>query len=179
MESPNTGDGPAPGWNRHAAHELHRRGAGGGGGESRSRSTWGPIFIRASPPLASPSAGTSQAGRWASGPTNGQWDGVSHKYTPPLRKHLLNGVQSYVFFADSNKRLIRTLLPAREAGESSGPTSSLRNSGCLLKAVPAPHSCRGGRLEGSGSLSSYRGIPAVLILASALSSPAFRMIYSA
>lgn len=112
--------------------------AGGWRGEPRSRSPWAPIFVRASPPLASPSAGTSQAGRWASSPTNSQWDGVSHKYTPPLRKHLLNGVQSYVFFADSNKCLIRTLLLAREAGESSGPTSSLRNSGCLLKAVPAP-----------------------------------------
>lgn len=85
--------------------------------------------------------------------------GVSPKYTQPLRKHLLNGVQSYVFFADSNKCLIKTLLLACKAGESSGPTSSLRNSGCLLKAVPAPHSCRGGRLEGSGSLSSCRGRP--------------------
>lgn len=135
-------------------------GEGGGGRESRSRARGPQYSSEASPPTHLPFC-RDQPGlsRWASSPMNGQWDGVSHKYTPPLRKHLLNGIQSCMFLCRLNQILSRKAAPGMRGWRSSqGYPVSLRNSGCLLKAVLHPQ-LQGGRLESSGSLSSYRGTP--------------------
>lgn len=56
----------------------------------------------------------------------------------PLKKYLLNDctVQSYVFFRNSNKSLIRTTYLAPKAGELFGLISSQRNLLCFSMPVP-------------------------------------------
>lgn len=140
------------------AHELHRQGGGVGGWWRKGGIgvLWyvGPNIHQDISTTPSPSAGTSQAGRWASSPMNGQWDESTQIYTAP-QKTLAEWYTKLCFLCRLNQILVKAAPGMRGAGESSGATVSLRNSGCLLKAVPTPPQLQGGQTS-SGSLSSYR-----------------------